>query len=182
VFDPKARPWARPDEGDPNEIVATVAACPSGALGVERLDGGDPAPVPEVATVRVEADGPLYVTGRVRIRTRDDATIATETRLALCRCGRSSIKPFCDGSHSEGFTAGDDIAEGKAEVDASATGELTITVAPDRPLRFHGPFRWANADGTFSEPCTEGALCRCGLSNRKPHCDGAHREAGIDRR
>ncbi|PSQ96202.1 MAG: CDGSH iron-sulfur domain-containing protein [Bacteroidetes bacterium SW_7_64_58] len=37
----------------------------------------------------------------------DGDTLLTDTRMALCRCGRSGNKPLCDGSHAEiGFETG----------------------------------------------------------------------------
>jgi CDGSH-type Zn-finger protein len=43
--------------------------------------------------------GPLYVRGHIRLMSADGGLIADETRLTLCRCGRSSHKPFGDNSH-----------------------------------------------------------------------------------
>jgi uncharacterized Fe-S cluster protein YjdI len=40
VFDPDARPWVRLDAASPEEVEATVALCPSGALGFRWLDAG----------------------------------------------------------------------------------------------------------------------------------------------
>ncbi|MDP9793995.1 CDGSH-type Zn-finger protein [Catenuloplanes nepalensis] len=53
-------------------------------------------------------DGPLLVRGDFELRTPDGEPIdAGRTTVALCRCGRSAIKPFCDGTHKVvGFTAG----------------------------------------------------------------------------
>ncbi len=39
VFDPRARPWVRPEAAHPDLIEETVLLCPSGALGFRRLDG-----------------------------------------------------------------------------------------------------------------------------------------------
>lgn len=45
-------------------------------------------------------DGPLLVRGDVELRTADGERIPCRRRtVALCRCGLSSIKPFCDGTH-----------------------------------------------------------------------------------
>ena len=45
-------------------------------------------------------DGPLLVRGPVRLTDQDGREIAIERQtIALCRCGRSRIRPFCDGSH-----------------------------------------------------------------------------------
>lgn len=53
-------------------------------------------------TTRVTAyeDGPFLVRGAFKVVDRDGNEVATSRRtIALCRCGRSSIKPFCDGTH-----------------------------------------------------------------------------------
>ena len=45
-------------------------------------------------------DGPLLVRGPIRIQSSDGTPITpTRRTVALCRCGVSTIKPFCDGSH-----------------------------------------------------------------------------------
>ena len=45
-------------------------------------------------------DGPLLVRGPFHIESSDGTTITPRRRtVALCRCGVSSIKPFCDGTH-----------------------------------------------------------------------------------
>jgi CDGSH-type Zn-finger protein len=59
------------------------------------------------AIVTCYEDGPLIVRGDFTIRTQDGETIDPGRRtVALCRCGRSAIKPFCDGTHKVvGFRA-----------------------------------------------------------------------------
>ena len=45
-------------------------------------------------------DGPLVVRGAFSIRDQDGNEIAPgRETVALCRCGKSRIRPFCDGSH-----------------------------------------------------------------------------------
>ena len=45
-------------------------------------------------------DGPLLVRGPFRLTDQDGREIALEREtIALCRCGRSRIRPFCDGTH-----------------------------------------------------------------------------------
>jgi CDGSH-type Zn-finger protein len=52
------------------------------------------------ATVTVYPDGPLVLRGDFEICDVDgSATVETGPIVALCRCGRSAVKPFCDGSH-----------------------------------------------------------------------------------
>ncbi|MFD1114884.1 glycosyltransferase family 9 protein [Sphaerisporangium aureirubrum] len=58
-------------------------------------------------TVTLCEDGPLLVRGPFTIVTQDGRTVDQgRAAVALCRCGRSAIKPFCDGSHkTTGFRA-----------------------------------------------------------------------------
>lgn len=44
-------------------------------------------------------DGPLWVRGGIPVESSDGATYEVRNRVTLCRCGRSSNKPFCDGTH-----------------------------------------------------------------------------------
>lgn len=44
--------------------------------------------------------GPLMVRGGVRIESASGESYEIRNRQALCRCGQSSNKPFCDGSHA----------------------------------------------------------------------------------
>jgi CDGSH-type Zn-finger protein len=45
-------------------------------------------------------DGPLLVRGPVRLVDQDGKEIVADREpIALCRCGRSRMRPFCDGSH-----------------------------------------------------------------------------------
>jgi CDGSH-type Zn-finger protein len=54
----------------------------------------------EQATITPYRDGPLLVRGPFRMTTQDGAEIAVERgTIALCRCGRSRSRPFCDGTH-----------------------------------------------------------------------------------
>lgn len=64
-----------------------------------RSDGPD-LPVSWAGEVTVCPDGPLLVRGPVRLLTIDGVEVEQGRNvLALCRCGRSRLKPLCDGSH-----------------------------------------------------------------------------------
>ena len=53
-----------------------------------------------VPTVTVTANGPLLVRGTVRILDADGVEVPVRRQvIAICRCGRSSIQPFCDDTH-----------------------------------------------------------------------------------
>lgn len=54
----------------------------------------------------------------------------------------------------------------------------TIEPQPDGPLYVRGSLAITEADGTVRE-ATRAALCRCGQSQNKPHCDNSHLAAGF---
>lgn len=49
--------------------------------------------------VKVNKGGPYLIKGKVKLLDRDDKEIIKEGSVALCRCGGSKNKPFCDGTH-----------------------------------------------------------------------------------
>src|SRR3984957_10827045 len=59
------------------------------------------------AVITPSPDGPLIVRGRFVITGPDGQPVpAGRKTVALCRCGKSANKPFCDGSHTRtGFRA-----------------------------------------------------------------------------
>ena len=128
---------------------------------------------------RVIACGPLYVTGDLLL-TASDGTQRQESRVALCRCGASKNKPFCDNSHRS--VAFEDTAVEMADRLKPGTdqeGLVTLTLATNGPVLIDGPITVSCDDGTQSRG-VKGALCRCGQSGQKPYCDGAHRANGFE--
>ncbi len=105
-----------------------------------------------------------------------------DTRVALCRCGMSANKPFCDNTHRrEGFADAGSVP-GDASTDATTEpGPLTITPLPREPLALHGRFELASADGQHVVRGEKATLCRCGGSRNKPFCDGTHRKRVFER-
>lgn len=52
------------------------------------------------ATVTPYPDGPLIIRGNFELLTPTGQPLPRQRRtIALCRCGNSALKPFCDGSH-----------------------------------------------------------------------------------
>jgi uncharacterized Fe-S cluster protein YjdI/CDGSH-type Zn-finger protein len=99
VFDSSRKPWIIASEAEPDEIARVVARCPSGALHYKRRDGGA-AESPDLPTTIVPtAGGPLHVRGLVQLRSADGSAVFVDSRMALCRCGQSRNRPFCDNSH-----------------------------------------------------------------------------------
>ena len=98
VFDPDRRPWVKVDAATADEVEAAVARCPSGALQARRV-GSERPQREQPLELRASANGPLLVSGGVRIVAADGTVLYEGEKAALCRCGRSANKPFCDGTH-----------------------------------------------------------------------------------
>src|SRR5689334_18120525 len=77
--------------------------------------------------IQVRPDGPYVVTGTIELRDANGNVIPTQARVVLCRCGASTKKPFCDGTHSKiGFQAAAQAVPGSAEDAAgSSTGAIS---------------------------------------------------------
>jgi CDGSH-type Zn-finger protein len=57
------------------------------------------------AVIQTARDGPYLVTNVPRLLNSLGEPVTAPPQLALCRCGGSSMKPFCDGTHARiGFT------------------------------------------------------------------------------
>lgn len=48
----------------------------------------------------IKVSGPIWVKGGIRIEGADGRSYEIRNRVTLCRCGQSSNKPFCDGTHA----------------------------------------------------------------------------------
>jgi uncharacterized Fe-S cluster protein YjdI/CDGSH-type Zn-finger protein len=99
VFDPGRKPWILLEGHSADEIAAVVQRCPAGALQYRRKDGGADELVAPETTIVAAQDGPLLVRGDVTVVDERGTIIRRDTRMALCRCGHSARKPFCDNSH-----------------------------------------------------------------------------------
>lgn len=181
VFDPERRPWIDADAGSADRIAAVVCRCPTGALTYERTDGGPTEPVLPHNQIRVEANGPLYGSGDIEL-TMPDGEVHRETRVALCRCGDSKNKPFCDNTHLEaGFTAPAALGESKLreEEGEDAKSSLRLSLSPNGSIRMLGPVTIVAGDSEPQEG-SRGFLCRCGESQNKPYCDGTHKRIDFE--
>ncbi|MGH8621266.1 MAG: CDGSH iron-sulfur domain-containing protein, partial [Burkholderiales bacterium] len=97
VFRLGGEPWIDADGADAAAAIAIVERCPSGALSYS-LDGAPPPAGPAEPLITASANGPYFVSGRVDLRA-GGARPRDPRRYALCRCGGSKNKPFCDGTH-----------------------------------------------------------------------------------
>ncbi|MCW2754769.1 MAG: Iron-binding zinc finger type [Marmoricola sp.] len=95
VFDVDRRPWIDPNGATPEEVADVVRRCPSGALQY-RLSQGPDEVGDEVTSVERLETGQILLRGRLAVRTADE--VRSETRMAACGCGASSMAPYCDGA------------------------------------------------------------------------------------
>lgn len=174
------KPWCQPDQVHPALALAVVTRCPTGAITLRRKDGGSPERPEADNTVTVANRGPLYVRGELAIDGAAEDMPGVAFRAALCRCGASQQKPFCDNSH-EGIEFSDRGAVGETgdEALAATGGKLTIERAKNGPLLLSGNLVIKNGAGRVAWKGTKCALCRCGQSKKKPFCDGSHKAAGF---
>jgi CDGSH-type Zn-finger protein/uncharacterized Fe-S cluster protein YjdI len=172
VFDNSKKPWVNPDGASPEKIIDVIERCPSGALTYDYKHQE----VPETNSVKPQPDSAYYFRGDLRLNLAESAL--EELRLALCRCGQSKNKPFCDYSHHEaGFKDSGKLGQSNLSAQVlDATSPLEITPAPNGPLLLKGPFALRNADNTVILYSEKAALCRCGHSENKPLCDGTHKQ------
>ena len=182
VFERNRRPWIDPSAASADDVARVIHRCPTGALQYTRLDGGPPEEAgPNEVTV--QPNGPLVVRGDLLILGEEGEVILEATRVALCRCGSSSNKPFCDGSHREiRFEEPGKLGPGgvKETDDPLPDGRLRIMLRPNGSLRCTGPFSIRRADGFDERTGTRVSLCRCGKSGNKPFCDGRHKEESYE--
>jgi CDGSH-type Zn-finger protein/uncharacterized Fe-S cluster protein YjdI len=174
------QPWCQPDRVRPDEVADVVSRCPSGALTYDRKDGG-PEESPEAENVvSVMYNGPLYVRGDLEVDGAASDMSGVRYRAALCRCGQSKNKPFCDNSHeAAGFQDYGAVGDPGDGFDAPG-GPLKVGKAPNGPLLLNGNFTIVAASGRKAWKGTKAALCRCGQSKNKPFCDGGHKDAGFE--
>lgn len=173
-------PWCDPNLSNEDQTEAIVARCPTGALAVQGGDGKYlMEPVPADNEVHISNDGPLYVSGDLSVDGASEDMHSVSRRAALCRCGASKNKPFCDNSHRDaGFQDAGAVGDtGLAEIESG--GPLEIKRIPDGPLEVSGNFTIRAGSGRAAWSGRKAYLCRCGQSANKPFCDGAHKDAGF---
>lgn len=101
VFNPADMPWIKPQGASTERIIQQIKKCPSGALSY--FMNSQPEEKSEAQTanvVEIIPDGPLLVYGNLIIKDSEGNETLKSNVTALCRCGGSDRKPYCDGSHS----------------------------------------------------------------------------------
>jgi CDGSH-type Zn-finger protein/uncharacterized Fe-S cluster protein YjdI len=180
LFEKGRTPWGQPDLVDAAELDRIVRRCPSGAIKYTAKDGSSPEKPEAENTALPLPNGPLYVRGDLRIPGADPENPVHATRVALCRCGHSKNKPFCDNSHIEaGFS--DTGAVGREGPGlAEKGGALEILTNKNGSVRLVGNVTIMAASGCARWSGPKVSMCRCGLSKQKPFCDASHRDSGFE--
>ncbi len=173
------KPWCMPDVASDDEIQAVIERCPSGALSFEFADASRTERADGQNTVHVTYNGPLFVRGDLDIDGAPGDAPGIRFRAALCRCGASKNKPFCDNSHLDaGFSDYGAVGE-IGDADAGTGGPLSIKPIKNGPLMLNGNVTIVASGGRSAWRGKRVALCRCGGSNNKPFCDGQHAKNGF---
>jgi len=101
--------WNLIDQSDDpvlrEQAIKAATDCPAGRLVVLDKEGNEIEPFfsPSIEVLQdpeKEASGPLFVKGMIPLESSDGELYEARNRVALCRCGKSCRKPFCDGTHA----------------------------------------------------------------------------------
>lgn len=129
------------------------------------------------ANIGVLDDGPYIVEGLEELSNSKKDSLEISAKVALCRCGASANKPYCDGTHRKiGFT---DKVEKNESGQQVVDGESKISVTHNGPLEVSGAIELKVKDEMNLSEDNPYYLCRCGASENKPFCDGSHKRIGF---
>jgi CDGSH-type Zn-finger protein len=92
------------------------------------------APTP---TIDCKPDGPYLVKGLTDLRSSDGRSLAVQPVVALCRCGGSANKPFCDGTHQRNGLSGARVSTDAPGSQRSSYRGPGLTIHDDRALCAH---------------------------------------------
>jgi uncharacterized Fe-S cluster protein YjdI len=106
VFDPAERPWINANGASTEKIIAQIKRCPTDALSFyyndpEKNNSDMENNKEEKNTVNIEIlpNGPALVKAtKISVDHKGEKS-EKEEMVALCRCGASKTKPYCDGTH-----------------------------------------------------------------------------------
>ena len=172
-------PWCQPDVSPDDEIEDVIQRCPTGALTVDYADESRLETAAAENTVHVAYNGPLFMRGELDIEDAPRNAPGLKFRAALCRCGKSQNKPYCDNSHEkEGFQDYGAVGD-SGDTDVPRGGALKVQLLQDGPLMCKGNVTIFNSSGRAAFHGSQVFLCRCGASNNKPFCDGEHKKVGF---
>jgi len=100
VYDPKGKPWIKPENASVEALKSQIEKCPSGALTYKHK-GEKKMEETKVTECNIIENGPLLVSGTLKVTLADGTEELKKRSTAFCRCGASNNKPYCDGTHKE---------------------------------------------------------------------------------
>jgi CDGSH-type Zn-finger protein/uncharacterized Fe-S cluster protein YjdI len=179
LFTGGRKPWCQPDLASDEEVEDVVKRCPTGALTYQYKDDSKREEASSRNTVHVAYNGPLYFKGDLAIDADTSDAPGLAFRAALCRCGQSKNKPFCDNSHeAAGFKDSGAVGDRGSKLE-NPGGKLLVKPLTDGPLLVKGNLTVTSGSGRVAWQGKQLAMCRCGASGNKPFCDGQHAEIGF---
>ncbi len=104
VFNPREKPWIKPQGASTQRIIDQIKKCPSGALSYSMNNAAAAAqPDSSISETIIETapNGPLMVYGNITVKDKEGNPTQRHKVTAFCRCGASANKPFCDGTHTK---------------------------------------------------------------------------------
>ncbi len=98
VYDPKGKPWIKPENASVEALKSQIEKCPSGAL-TYKYKGETKMEETKITECSIVENGPLLVSGNLKVVLADGSEEIKKRSTAFCRCGASNNKPYCDGTH-----------------------------------------------------------------------------------
>jgi CDGSH-type Zn-finger protein len=99
-------------------------------------------------TIECAPNGPYIVEKLENLQNSKGETIPTKPVIALCRCGGSAKKPFCDGTHSKIGFSGAKLSAGGKDVRKDYVGRK-ITIHDNRSICSHAGFCTERLNSVF---------------------------------
>jgi len=100
VFKLSSRPWIDANAASTEEIIKTVKRCPTKALTYELNQNIQETQNDNKTVITILPDGPYLIDGNFKVIDNEGNQVICKDSIALCRCGVSKKKPFCDGAHN----------------------------------------------------------------------------------
>jgi CDGSH-type Zn-finger protein len=108
--DPNGRVWNQVEQTDDPHVkelfIRQVNNCPAGRLvawdkttGLP-IENALPVSIGLIEDPAQKCSGPLWLRGGIQVTSADGFEYEVRNRVTLCRCGASSNKPYCDGTHA----------------------------------------------------------------------------------
>lgn len=121
VFRTNKKPWVRMEGSNTEKIIEVVDRCPVDALTWKYNDSARNEPVgnehpnhvknrrktllkddsefDRAITVKPMKDGPFVINGSFYLERENGVRTKFNGTVSICRCGKTKLQPFCDGSH-----------------------------------------------------------------------------------